>query len=170
MSIKLEEGKFYKTRDGRKVECLKTLPPNKHGYVHVCIVYDPDRWLATNYQPDGKYYDDGTSDDYDIICEWTEIDELGLGLEPGQIVWVRNTKGDRWRVMHFISVQPGRCPYLVTPHLDPNGNLAQYRTEHYSEISVENLHKNFIEATLPRRTNHDQKILGSSTSDIRSPL
>lgn len=94
MSIKLEEGKFYKTRSGLKVECIKELPAGKFGYTHICVSYEDDGWAAIDYQPNGRYFEDGT-DENDIVSEWTEAEMTYYTKKPLAIQAIQYA-GDNW--------------------------------------------------------------------------
>lgn len=67
-TIKFEKGKFYKTRDGKKVEC-----------VHTSLVRDDPLLFVLEgsggyftAHPHGIFYSRGQESSYDIISEWHE--------------------------------------------------------------------------------------------------
>ncbi len=75
--MKLEAGKFYKTRDGRKVEIVKTGLSSLYGIHSVVGIIFDDRfdWRTTSYQPNGLYtITPGVIDHscLDIVEEWKE--------------------------------------------------------------------------------------------------
>lgn len=65
--VKIEEGKFYKTRDGRKVGPMAWENTGK-SYVYPQGGYWAVSGVGTWWQ-DGKYYKDKSTDS-DIISEW----------------------------------------------------------------------------------------------------
>ena len=64
-TIKFEKGKFYKTRDGRKVECVHT---NVGGTRPLLFAIDGEDSFFL--QPDGRLYICEDTSEYDIISEW----------------------------------------------------------------------------------------------------
>ena len=66
--MKLEIGKFYKTRGGHKVRIYAT--DGADNKIHGAIL-SRDGWRATNWQADGTYLIN-TDDAWDIIAEWKE--------------------------------------------------------------------------------------------------
>ena len=66
-TIKFEKGKFYKTRDGRKVECVHT---NVGGTRPLLFAIDGEDSFFL--QPDGRLYICEDTSEYDIISEWAE--------------------------------------------------------------------------------------------------
>lgn len=72
-TIKFEKGKFYKTRGGKKVECVHT---NIGGCTPFLFAVDGEDFFSTNQN--GSFYRDESGSEYDIISEWHN--------EP--VVWV----------------------------------------------------------------------------------
>lgn len=66
-SLKIEAGKFYKTRDGRKVGPM--VGPAYSGYWVKSVLSDED---GETYDYDGKCYYSADEDDNDLIAEWVE--------------------------------------------------------------------------------------------------
>lgn len=81
MNEKLKVGKFYKTRDGEKVEVIRTdLPPSWEGHTAIAIIYGSQgTWEAITYKKNGgRDYADVESKN-DIVSEWIEsnsVDEM----------------------------------------------------------------------------------------------
>lgn len=142
MSIKLEEGKFYKTRSGLKVECVKNVPKKPNGRSKVCVIYHQESWGETSYTEDGRYDTDDPCHQRNIISEWTEYDELGI--EYGQIVWCRN-EGGRWAIGHFVEAHSDGGLYGITSTITSTGELVESHTAYFSEISLGNPHKCSLE-------------------------
>lgn len=67
-TIKFEKGKFYKTRSGKKMECVYA---NLIGNKPLLFVVEGSNDYFTTF-PDGMYYDRGQESSYDIISEWHE--------------------------------------------------------------------------------------------------
>lgn len=65
--LKIEAGKYYKTRDGRKVGPMRELDRNKTDWPWTDKLED---------MPDQRYTDDGkeigTGSDFDLIAEWQD--------------------------------------------------------------------------------------------------
>ncbi len=70
--MKIEAGKFYKTRDGHKVEIYST-DNGKYRPVHGRIfgVSDDGNSLDA-FKADGKYFESGNDDNWDLVSEWRE--------------------------------------------------------------------------------------------------
>lgn len=64
-TIKFEKGKLYKTRDGKKVECVHT---NMGGCTPFLFATDEEDFFSTNQN--GSFYHDEDDSRYDIISEW----------------------------------------------------------------------------------------------------
>lgn len=66
-TIKFEKGKFYKTRNGEKAECVHTSAGGCSPFLFVIAGED-----FFNVRQDGMFYSDGDTCGYDIISEWVE--------------------------------------------------------------------------------------------------
>ena len=69
--MKIEKGKFYKTRDGRKVEILKTDAKNMHPIIGITQHSDGNE-LCAHWSDNGMYLKSAEDNIYDIIGEWEE--------------------------------------------------------------------------------------------------
>ena len=111
----IESGKFYRTRDGRKVRIYATdggywrngaIVPSVHGAV---LMYDhvpsERRWLCQVWDANGRLGDTFT-DDIDIIAEWTEPHPLA-NAKPGDVVWVRDDEDKSWVLRVFLRLDDG---------------------------------------------------------------
>lgn len=67
-ALKIEAGRYYKTRDGRKVG---PIGPNEGGLAEYPWQDNSD-WTDC-WTTDGRFYNDGTESQHDIVAEW--IDE-----------------------------------------------------------------------------------------------
>lgn len=132
MSIKLEEGKFYKTKNRHKVKCVKDIPKTESRHNKLCVIYRQDIWLKTSYTEDGVHCAEELCDLYNITSEWTEVDELGL--EYGQIVWARDDEWKPWKIGYFIDEKSGNKPYGVTSFINNNGTFATNNPTYYEYI------------------------------------
>ena len=85
--MKLEAGKYYRTRDGRKafVACVDNPLPHDADEKCIGFVHDDVYIGATTWCSDGTNYVDGCDHEYDLVEEW--VDPLD------QEMWV-NTYGD----------------------------------------------------------------------------
>ena len=67
--LKLQPGKYYRTRDGRKAYCFGKNPLS-HWKNNIVVVVEN---IGTrNYYDDGSYIQDDEEDDIDIIAEWED--------------------------------------------------------------------------------------------------
>ncbi len=69
--MKIEKGKFYKTRDGRKVEILKTDVKNPQSIIGMITRSDGHEFCASWYD-NGMYFKGAEDNIDDIIGEWKE--------------------------------------------------------------------------------------------------
>ena len=72
-TIKFEKGKFYKTRNGKKAECVHT-----NIGLRDCLLFVKENGDHFTTYPDGRFVIGEEEDAYDIISEW--VDE--------RVVWV----------------------------------------------------------------------------------
>lgn len=66
-TIESEKGKFYKTRDGKKAECVHT---NIGGCFPFLFAIDGVGSFST--KQNGSFYHDERGSEYDIISEWKD--------------------------------------------------------------------------------------------------
>lgn len=99
MSIKLEEGKFYKTKNELKVECLKDMPATREGYSKVCVIYREGEWEEVSYAENGLYYTENPCHARTIVSEWSEVDEMGIKIND--VAYFANDPNGGWRVGLF---------------------------------------------------------------------
>lgn len=72
--LKIEEGKFYRTRDGQKARIYATDGGYDERY-HGAILCDMG-WFSTTWAEHGAWWSiDGAVHDYDIVAEWTDKHE-----------------------------------------------------------------------------------------------
>jgi hypothetical protein len=100
----IEAGKFYRTRDGRKVG------PVVHEPWH-----DPQPWSAADgnynrfYNEDGNWFGDGTEHVNDLVAEWVEEPIVAVeAVEPqpkfkvgDRVRIARNSRGHDWLDKHI---------------------------------------------------------------------
>lgn len=107
--MKIEAGKFYKTKSGRKIRIYATnCTPDGQGYaIHGAIEY-LGVWNLTSWQSNGRW--DSRPHTNDIVSEWEEPKSRLLGyrhIMTGQVI---------------LSSQPEdtmqRENYERVPHLD----------------------------------------------------
>lgn len=111
--MKIEEGKFYKTRDGRKVRiyAIDAARPNN---VNGAVFDDAFGWLIQAWRQDGSVEKPGTDNNRDIIAEWTDAPDIrweripdyvnafsvcrlyGLRFDEASIFDHVNHRGDDW--------------------------------------------------------------------------
>ena len=69
--MKLEEGKYYRTKSGRKVKCIAvSVMDHDAAYGALCDLNDGDYFAP--YTVDGRYHPKLTDDEWDIVAEWKE--------------------------------------------------------------------------------------------------
>lgn len=72
--MKLEVGKFYKTRDGRKAEVVYINEELKDSYT-VYFLVDGDGHLIS-CSLEGSYYGDDEAHESDLVSEWKEPERV----------------------------------------------------------------------------------------------
>lgn len=77
--LKIEVGKFYKTRDGRKTR-IYALDGKKEYPVHASIL-NKDGWTTVNLTLIGRLYIEGECNS-DIVSEWVEPIEFDFSILP----------------------------------------------------------------------------------------
>ena len=97
IKLKLEAGKYYKTRDGRKVGPMRELDRNKTDWPWTDKLED---------MPDQRYTDDGkeigTGSDFDLIAEWQ--DETP---SPIREVTRRELVAGKYGAVHLVNIPNG---------------------------------------------------------------
>jgi hypothetical protein len=81
--MKIEKGKFYRTRGGEKVEVLTTERPTSYS-----IVVMGEDGSVTVLQQNGALYDGKANSYSDLIAEWTEPVEIPWSDYPTWCKWV----------------------------------------------------------------------------------
>ena len=90
--MKIEKGKFYKSRNGQKWEVLTT-NRNSEDYPIVAISEDGE---IESFSINGHIIIDNDDDDFDLIAEWTEPVEIPWSDYPTWCNWVAMDKDGRW--------------------------------------------------------------------------
>lgn len=119
--LKIEEGKYYKTRSGRKVGPAKYAPDNEH---------DPVPWGLSDewWPPHGTYYGDGTPHPHDLIAEWTdEPTEPPASPAPGPAEpvvratqdWSPSGRRREAMTQERTPVSPEAVVYVLTANPEP---------------------------------------------------
>lgn len=88
MTITIEEGKFYRTRDGRKVGPAETFS-NKRGYLKRDINGLKAKFMIENqgsYTADGTWLTSRGADDEDLVAEWVDDTHAAASVEGAPIV------------------------------------------------------------------------------------
>lgn len=94
--MQIEVGKYYKTRDGRKVGPMERTPENDS--FNKCYVWTSG-WRGSRtpaaklFCENGRYWESAAKSDNDLIAPWLESPTTGtlaeLGVKPGDVVeWV----------------------------------------------------------------------------------
>ena len=92
--MKIEKGKFYRTRCGDKVEVLKIDADGRFPVIGCIGNKTPDC-----FTDDGRWYDNDENDendDNDLIAEWTEPVEIPWSDYPTWCKWVAMDDDGEW--------------------------------------------------------------------------
>jgi hypothetical protein len=89
--MKIEKGKYYRTRGGKKVEVLTTERRSKSPI----IIMDENGEIEALHQ-NGMYLDCKSETILDLIAEWTEPIEIPWSDYPTWCKWVAMDKDGRW--------------------------------------------------------------------------
>ncbi len=110
--MNIEPGKFYRTRDGRKVRIYATdgqLDEPIHG---ACFAHGG--WSAYVWCPNGQAFEDELEHPADIIAEWTEPHPLA-NAKRGDPIWVRDGDCGGWSLRLFARLEKGdRYPVIAS--------------------------------------------------------
>lgn len=91
--LNIEAGKFYKTREGRKVRIYATDgigPYTIHGAVEFTNV-----WRDTGWRETGRFWSNDTHDS-DIISEWDDAPTFDWSKAAAWHKWVAMDEGGSW--------------------------------------------------------------------------
>jgi hypothetical protein len=102
--MKIEKGKFYKSRDGRKWEVLTT----ERGSIYKIVALGEYGEILTLHQ-NGCAHNDKSESEFDLIAEWTEPVEIPWSDYPTWCKWVAMDEDGRWFGYEF---EP--CKKVVT--------------------------------------------------------
>jgi hypothetical protein len=89
--MKIEKGKFYRTRGDEKVEVLTT---DRHEYRPIVVMFE-DGNIEVLYQ-NGMRWEDKSTSDIDLIAEWTDPVEIPWSDYPTWCKWVAMESDGRW--------------------------------------------------------------------------
>jgi hypothetical protein len=89
--MKIEKGKFYRTRGGKKVEVLT----NERNHKQSIVIMDEYGNIDSRYR-NGTYLNDKSETTYDLVSEWTNPVEIPWIDYPTWCKWVAMDKDGRW--------------------------------------------------------------------------
>jgi len=89
--MKIEKGKFYKSRDGRKYEILET-----DAIDMPIVAYRCDDGHILSLHRNGSVFDDKSLSIFDLIAEWTDPVEIPWSDYPTWCKLVAMDKDGRW--------------------------------------------------------------------------
>lgn len=112
-TIKFEKGKFYKTRSGKKMECVYA---NLIGNEPFLFVVEGSNDYFTTF-PDGMYHDRGQESPDDIISEWREE----------QVVWVVRSGRSGCSFVYGLYQEALNCLTFLAHH--PANSLTRVVTQ-----------------------------------------
>jgi hypothetical protein len=123
--MKIEKGKFYKSRNGQKWEALIT---ERNGKINI-VAMGEDGSVIVLHQ-NGALWDDKTESSFDLIAEWTEPVDIPWSDYPTWCKWVAMDADRRWFGYEFkpckknvtwsdaplIKIHPDYTPRNFTGH------------------------------------------------------
>lgn len=94
--LKIEAGKSYKTRDGRKVGIYRTDANHPEHSIHGYIIEQDGVEYSVVWRSDGRLF--STNDEpYDLISEWEEPLDFDWGvLPPWHNAYIAKSKSGVW--------------------------------------------------------------------------
>lgn len=92
--MKIEPGKFYKTRSGRKAR-IYAVDGDSVRPIHGAIIANGD-WILAGWGMDGNFYDSSNESEYDLISEWTEPLDFDWSVLPPWMNWIAKDSDDNW--------------------------------------------------------------------------
>lgn len=111
-TIEFEKGKFYKTRDGKKAECVHT---NIGGCFPFLFAIDGVESFST--KQNGSFYHDERGSEYDIISEWPEE----------RVVWVVRSGQSGCSFVYGLYQEALNCLTFLAHH--PANSLTRVVTQ-----------------------------------------
>jgi hypothetical protein len=107
--MKIEKGKFYRTRGGEKVEVLTT----ERVASHPIVIIHKDGGIEV-LRMNGMLHESKVVSDQDIIAEWTDPVEIPWSDYPTWCKWVAMDKDGRWSLFNEKPRLVHGCWYLQT--------------------------------------------------------
>ena len=101
--MKIEKGKFYRSRDGRKWEVLTT---ERNNEFYPVIAMSSDGKGYNSFSKDGKLVI-ASNEDCDLIAEWTEPVIIPWDDYPKWCKWVGMNKNGQWSMYSGEPVRVG---------------------------------------------------------------
>ena len=103
--MKLEKGKFYRSRDGRKWEVLTTERKNEF---YPVIAMSSDGKGYNSFSKDGKLVI-ASNEDCDLIAEWTEPVIIPWDDYPKWCNWVAMDRDGNWCLFEHKPTNDHSC-------------------------------------------------------------
>jgi len=98
--MKIEVGKIYLTRDGRKARVICIDRKNNERPV-ITLVDDFDKELIYTYTSTGKYYDEEEESEYDLVEEYS----IWKDIKVDTPVYVKHLPKDTWKKRYFAKYE-----------------------------------------------------------------
>ena len=107
--MKLEVGKFYKTREGNKAVIYAIHTENANGYVALGAVFDAQsNWVPCSWTIDGHYHNSRSALLADLVTEWVDPHPAESWPVDAKIfVWDRGDE-DQKHKRHFAKYEHGK--------------------------------------------------------------
>jgi hypothetical protein len=117
--MKIEKGKFYKSRNGQKWEVLTT----ERGSYYSIVTLGENGEILTLHK-NGTAYNDKSESEFDLIAEWTDPVEIPWSDYPTWCKWVAMDFGGEWcgyeskPIKDVVYWNYGDIGILITIHPD----------------------------------------------------
>lgn len=93
--MKIEAGKFYRTREGKKARIYATDGNGLDSSVHGAILLPRNQWGLCMWNENGRYFSDEENEN-DLVSEWVDKPEVDWSKMPAWASWVAMDKDGRW--------------------------------------------------------------------------
>lgn len=140
MKVKIEVGKFYISRDGKKVRIYAT--DGKGDYPVHGAFYSNGGWDSLELTKYGRYYSNGEINSSDIVREWVEPLKFDWECLPAWIDrYIAMDKNGKWFAYDKAPRNPDRDYWVMS-----GGSLISieenFSPTNYYGTSLESLHEN----------------------------
>ena len=105
MTMTIEVGKYYRTRNNQKVRILATDRVSPSRPIVGLIKFDEDEEKERVYlwTESGHCHSDNVENNFDIVCEWYDPPVVDWSAMPAWARWVAQNEGGYW---YWFSEKP----------------------------------------------------------------